>query len=124
MPSDLGLRMGAGDGERVTGIEPALSAWEVSSAIRSLRAETLICGILARQAASDPESPPGLIRSGTTSLPAALPAVGKTHAKKTPWRSFSGVLVAVTGRGKLPARIGRWQPLGCLTARAHCWPPR
>jgi hypothetical protein len=29
--SDLGLLIGAGDGaERVTGIEPALSAWEAS----------------------------------------------------------------------------------------------
>ena len=34
--------------ERVTGIERALSAWEVSSTIRGLPAETLICGILAR----------------------------------------------------------------------------
>jgi len=51
--------------ERVTGIEPALSAWEVSSAICGLRAETLICGILARLATSDRESPLLLTRSGT-----------------------------------------------------------
>ena len=51
--------------ERVTGIEHAQSAWEVSSAIRSQPAETLICGILARLAISDRESPPGLTRSGT-----------------------------------------------------------
>ena len=51
--------------ERVTRIELALSAWEVSSAIRGLRAETLICGILARLATSDREMPLGLTRSGT-----------------------------------------------------------
>jgi hypothetical protein len=50
--------------ERVTGIEPALSAWEVSSAIRGLRAETLICGSSDRVATSDRESPLGLTRSG------------------------------------------------------------
>jgi hypothetical protein len=42
-----------------------LSAWEVSSAIRGLRAETRIWGLLARLATSDRESPPGLTRSGT-----------------------------------------------------------
>ena len=42
-----------------------LSAWEVSSAIRGLRAEMLICGTLARLATSDRESPSGLTRSGT-----------------------------------------------------------
>jgi len=42
-----------------------LSAWEVSSAICGLRAETLICGILARLATSDRESPLLLTRSGT-----------------------------------------------------------
>jgi hypothetical protein len=41
------------------------SAWEVSSAIRGLRAEMLICGILACLAMSDRESPPRLTRSGT-----------------------------------------------------------
>ena len=51
--------------ERVTRIELALSAWEVSSAIRDLRAATLIRDILARLAASDRESPPGLTPSGT-----------------------------------------------------------
>jgi hypothetical protein len=51
--------------ERVTGIELALSAWEVSSAIRGLSAETLTWGILARLTTSDRESPPGLTRSGT-----------------------------------------------------------
>ena len=50
--------------------------------------------------------------AGTTSLRAALQGValqgvGKTRAKRTLWRSFGGVLVAVTGRGKLPARVGR-----------------
>jgi len=49
----------------VTGIEPALSAWEVSSAIRALPAKTLISGILARLAPGDRESPLGLSRSGT-----------------------------------------------------------
>ncbi len=56
--ADLGLLIGAGDG-----IEPALSAWEVSSAIRGLCAETLICGMLAGLARSDRESPLGLTRS-------------------------------------------------------------
>ena len=51
--------------ERVTGIEPALSAWEVSSAIHGLPAKTLICGSLPRLSESDRESPPGLTRSGT-----------------------------------------------------------
>jgi hypothetical protein len=51
--------------ERVTGIDPALSAWEVSATIRGLPADTLACGTLARLTARDRESPPGLIRSGT-----------------------------------------------------------
>ena len=51
----------------------------------------------------------------------ALPGVGTTRAKKTPWHSFGGVPVAVTGRGKLPARVSRW---GCRAAGARCRPPR
>jgi hypothetical protein len=51
--------------ERVTSIELALSAWEVSSPIRGLPAETLTCDILACLATSDRESPSGLTRSGT-----------------------------------------------------------
>jgi hypothetical protein len=51
------------------GLEPSLQARTISlgssSAIRGLRAETLICGILACLAMSDRESPLGLARSGT-----------------------------------------------------------
>jgi len=50
--------------ERVTGIEPALSAWEVSATIRGLPADTLVCGTLARLTASDRELPPSLTQSG------------------------------------------------------------
>ena len=42
-----------------------LSAWEASFVIRGLRAQTLICGMLARLATSDRESPLGLTPSGT-----------------------------------------------------------
>src|SRR5262249_16022140 len=42
-----------------------LSAWEVSSVVRGLRAEKLICGILARLPVTDAESPLGLTSSGT-----------------------------------------------------------
>jgi hypothetical protein len=45
--------------------QAVLSAWKVSSAIRGLPAETLICGILARLGTSDRESPLGLTQSGT-----------------------------------------------------------
>ena len=51
--------------ERVTGIEPALSAWEVSATIRGLPADTLACGTLACLTASDRELLSGLARSGT-----------------------------------------------------------
>ena len=51
--------------ERVTRIELALSAWEVSATIRGLPAETLACGTLARLTASDRELPPSLTQSGT-----------------------------------------------------------
>ena len=37
----------------------------------------------------------------------ALKGVGKTRAMKTPWHSFGRVPVAVTGRGKLLARVSR-----------------
>jgi hypothetical protein len=40
MITDLGFR-GAGDVEQVTGIEPAPSAWEVSSPVRGLPAGTV-----------------------------------------------------------------------------------
>ena len=50
----------------------------------------------------------------------ALPGVGTTRAKKTPWHSFGGVPVAVTGReAACPG-----QPMGCRAARARRWPPR
>src|SRR5215470_20272116 len=51
-----------------------LSAWEVSSATHGLRAQTLICGILARLATSDRQSPVGLIRSGTQQARRAVAA--------------------------------------------------
>ena len=51
--------------ERVRGIEPPLSAWEVSVTIRRLPADPLACGTLAGLTASDRESPSGLMRSGT-----------------------------------------------------------
>jgi hypothetical protein len=54
-----------GAGEGAKGIEPPLSAWEVSVTIRRLPADTLACGILTRLTASDRESLSGLIPSGT-----------------------------------------------------------
>ena len=57
----------------------------------------------------------------------ALPGVGTTRAKKTPWHSFGGVPVAVTGRGKLPARVSRWAagpPAPVAGRRDDCPPER
>src|SRR5215471_21056326 len=47
---------------------------EVSSATHGLRAQTLICCILARLATSDRESPVGLTRSGTQQARRAVAA--------------------------------------------------
>jgi len=56
----------------------------------------------------------------------ALPGVGTTRAKKTPWHSFGGVPVAVTGRGScLPGSAdglpGRPRPslAAAVTARQN-----
>jgi hypothetical protein len=79
------------------GIEPPLSAWEVSTTIRGLFAETPICGILARLAASDRESPSALTRSGTHrarracerlySETAVFARHGRYPAAAPPWRA-------------------------------------
>jgi hypothetical protein len=49
--------------KRVTGIEPALSAWEVSATLRGLPADTLARGALARLTATDRELLPSLTQS-------------------------------------------------------------
>lgn len=59
---------------RVTALSP--SAWEVSSVICGLPAETLICAILARLATSDRESPRGPTPSGTYGHDRAVPLGG------------------------------------------------
>jgi len=51
--------------ERVTGIEPALSAWEVSSPFHGLPAGTLTCGHDGALSMSDRGSPRGFALSGT-----------------------------------------------------------
>jgi Phage integrase family len=51
--------------ERVTGIEPALSAWEVCGAARVLPAESVTCGDLDGLSASDRDYPWALLPSGT-----------------------------------------------------------
>ena len=51
--------------ERVTGIEPALSAWEVCGAARVLPGESVTCGDLDGLSASDRDYPWALFPSGT-----------------------------------------------------------
>ena len=58
-------RRRAGDGARVTGIEPALSAWEVSGAARPPPACWLTCGCADGLSVRDRDCPRGLVRSGT-----------------------------------------------------------
>ena len=51
--------------ERVTGIEPALSAWEVCGAAARLPADRLTCGSTVLLSVSDRGFPRWLLRSGT-----------------------------------------------------------
>jgi hypothetical protein len=51
--------------ERVTGIEPALSAWEVCGAPRVLPADSVTCGDLGGLSVSDRDYPWVLLPSGT-----------------------------------------------------------
>src|SRR5215471_15041956 len=60
MPAELGFHV-----ERVTGIEPALSAWEVCGAIRLSPADSVTCGELDGHSLSDRDYPRALLSSGT-----------------------------------------------------------
>jgi hypothetical protein len=51
--------------ERVTGIEPALSAWEVCGAVRLSPADSVTCGDLDGLSVSDRDYPRALLPSGT-----------------------------------------------------------
>ena len=51
--------------ERVTGIEPALSAWEVSGAVALPPADSVSCGDLGGLSLSDRDYPRALLLSGT-----------------------------------------------------------
>ena len=50
--------------ERVTGIEPALSAWEVCGAVSPSPADRLTCGCAYALPVSDPDCPRWLLRLG------------------------------------------------------------
>jgi hypothetical protein len=52
------------------------------------------------------KSPAGRSRLGREGAPGAVAANWQCLAEKTPSPSFGGVLAAVTGRGKLAARVG------------------
>jgi hypothetical protein len=51
--------------ERVTGIEPALSAWELYGAASPPAADWPTCGCAEVLSVSDPDCPRWLLRSGT-----------------------------------------------------------
>ena len=54
----------------------------------------------------------------------ALPGVGTTRAKKTPWHSFGGVPVAVTGRGSCLSGSAAGPPAPVAGRRGDCPPER
>jgi hypothetical protein len=73
--------------ERVTGIEPALSAWEVCGAVGLLPADSMTCGDLDCLSVSDRDCPWLLIRSGTYRArrgagPRRVPTRGRTRTDR------------------------------------------
>jgi hypothetical protein len=98
------------------GIEPPLSAWEVSVTIRGLPADTLACGTLASLTASDRELPPGLIQSGT--YRARRDGAGFTDHDR--WRSLGACYLRRCPRprrretGRHPAYIPALGPAGLV----------
>ncbi len=66
--------------ERVTGIEPALSAWALYGAVRLLPADSATCANLDGLTVSDHDYPRGLLPSGTFTAPEAANPISRICA--------------------------------------------
>ena len=70
----------------MTGIEPAPSAWEVSSTVRGLPADSLTCSYRDRLSVTDRELPCSLIgrEAGTITAPQAAPEISRVCVSHRP----------------------------------------
>jgi hypothetical protein len=94
--------------DRVTGIEPALSAWEICGAVALPPADSVTCGDLGGLSLSDRDYPRVLLPSGTQRARCAritsMSLCGTSSAATSDgWHLGALVLVTTTG---LPAAHG------------------
>jgi len=89
--------------ERVTGIEPALSAWELYGAAARLPADWLTCGSAALQTVRDRDCPRWLLRSGTQRARPDHPGLGGPRPSLALRRAPAGPPKAEAERWRRPA---------------------